>query len=131
MDNGNIGDPRRRFLLTNLFLALEEDGNHLIDMDPDAASVERDAQGDILWEEEAGLRFNFKRPDFWPHVPGMWLARAQFWMEVAGIAAEQDMFAYMMDALPYKSLRGVHDLLIMSLAVRPFFILKEHLLLAT
>ena len=76
-------------------------------------------------------RFNFKLPEFWPHTPTMWFARAQFRMEVAGIAAERDMFAYTMDALPYESLRLVHDLLMAPPADRPFSVLKERLLLAT
>ena len=39
MDYGNIGDPRRRFLLTNPFLALLEDGNNVMDIDQDAAAA--------------------------------------------------------------------------------------------
>ncbi len=76
-------------------------------------------------------RYNFKLPDFWPHAPAMWFARAQFRMEVAGIATERDMFAYTVDALPYESLRLVNDLLMAPPAERPFSLLKERLLLAT
>ena len=125
MDNGNIGDPRRRFLQTIPFLALVEDGNNLMDMDQEAAAAA--VQGPILRVEGAPPRFNFKLPEFWPHALAMWFAWAQFRMEVAGIAAEHDMFAYIVDALPYESLWLVHDLLKALPAACPFSILKEWL----
>ncbi len=96
-----------------------------MDMDQETAAAA--VQGPVL----PPPRFNFKLPEFWPHAPAMWFARAQFRMEVAGVASERDMFAYTVDALPYESLRLVHDLLMAPLAARPFSILKERLLLAT
>ncbi len=132
MSYGNTGDPTQFFLPTNPFLALVEEGHNLMDVDPDAAAAEREARNPFQQAQPAVTpRFNFKLPEFWPHAPAMWFARAQFRMEVAGISAERDMFAYTVDALPYESLRLVHDLLMAPPAVRPFSILKERLLLAT
>ncbi len=124
MASSNTGDPRSRFLPTNLFLEMLEEGINLLDMNENAAPAARDAPTTVP-------RFNFKLPEFWPHAPAMWFARAQFRMEVAGISAERDKFAYTVDALPYESLRLVHDLLMAPLVDRPFTVLKERLLLAT
>ena len=109
--------------------------------------------GDLLWnnpfldmvEEErrnmqqqqpvlggpGGPRFNFKLPEYWDHAPDMWFALAEFRFETAGIFAERQRFAYVVDALGYKSLRLVNDLLLTLPADRPYSVLKERLLLAS
>ncbi len=85
--DGYSGDPRRIFLPSNPFLdLLGEDAQqqNLIDMDQNIRQA-------VQPEVRAVSRYNFKLPEFWPHAPAMWFARAQFHMEVAGISAERDI----------------------------------------
>ena len=126
--DGNIGDPRRGFLPSNPFLDLLDPQQR---QDPVDMALFGGGPFQQRQVQATPHRFNFKLPEFWPHAPAMWFAHAQFRMEVAGISAERDMFAYTVDALPYELLRLVHDLLMAPPAERPFSTLKEWLLLAT
>jgi hypothetical protein len=45
-----------------------------------------------------------KLPDFWPHAPGIWFARAELRFEVSNVIHERQKFAYTVDALPYETL---------------------------
>jgi hypothetical protein len=71
-----------------------------------------------------------KLPDFWPHAPGIWFARAELRFETSNVSSERQRFAYTVDALPYETLCHVVDLVEAPPAAQPYTILKERLLLA-
>jgi hypothetical protein len=68
-----------------------------------------------------------KLPDFWPHAPGIWFARAELRFEVSGVTGERHRFAYTVDALPYEALSLVADLVEAPPADRLYSVLKERL----
>ena len=74
---------------------------------------------------------NFKLPEFWPHAPQLWFCRAEFKFEVADVRGEREMFAHVVDALNYDSLKMVKDLLLSPPPYQPYQALKARLLLAT
>ena len=67
-----------------------------------------------------------KLPDFWPGNPILWVARAEFNFEVAGVATEREMFMHITNALPYDAVTLVAKLVTQPLAQR----LNERLLLS-
>jgi hypothetical protein len=71
-----------------------------------------------------------KLPEFWPHAPGIWFARAELRFEVSNVIAERQKFAYTVDALPYESLCLVADLVESPPEVAPYSILKDRLLMS-
>jgi hypothetical protein len=71
-----------------------------------------------------------KLPDFWPHAPGIWFARAELRFETSGVASERQRFAYTVDALPYETLCHVVDLVESPPADEPYTVLKERLMIA-
>jgi hypothetical protein len=56
---------------------------------------------------------NIKLPEFWPHAPGLWFARAECRFELMGISGQRQMFCAVTDALPYECMRLVADLVAM------------------
>jgi hypothetical protein len=72
----------------------------------------------------------FKLPDFWPHAPGIWFARAELRFEVGGVVSERQRFAFTVDALPYEALCLVADLIESPPADQPYTVLKGRLLIA-
>jgi hypothetical protein len=52
----------------------------------------------------------FKLPEFWPHAPGIWFARAELRFEMRDVVSESQHFAYTVDALQYEALCIVADL---------------------
>jgi hypothetical protein len=73
---------------------------------------------------------NVKLPDFWPHAPAMWFARAECRFEMLNIAGERTRFCCVADAMPYETLRLVADLVASPPMEQPYTLLKERLLLA-
>jgi hypothetical protein len=71
-----------------------------------------------------------KLPEFWPHAPAMWFARAECRFEMVGIASQRQRFMCVADALPYEIMRLVADLVAAPPADQPYERLKERLLLA-
>jgi hypothetical protein len=58
----------------------------------------------------ASNTLNIKLPEFWPHAPAMWFARAECRFEMLNVAGERQRFCCVADALPYETLRLVADL---------------------
>jgi hypothetical protein len=77
-----------------------------------------------------GGQHTARLPDFWPHAPGMWFARAECRFELMGVESERQKFCCVTDALPYETMRLVADLVAAPPAVAPYSVLKERLLLA-
>jgi hypothetical protein len=72
----------------------------------------------------------FRLPEFWPHAPGIWFARAELRFEVSGVVNQRLKFAYTVDALPYEALCLVADLVESPPAEEPYEVLKSRLLMA-
>jgi hypothetical protein len=72
----------------------------------------------------------FRLPEFWPHAPGIWFARAELRFEVGSVSNERLKFAFTVDALPYESLCLVADLVEAPPADNPYQVLKDRLLMA-
>jgi hypothetical protein len=73
---------------------------------------------------------NIKLPEFWPHAPAMWFARAECRFEMLSVVSERQRFCCVADALPYETLRLVADLVATPPEDNPYSTLKERLLLA-
>jgi hypothetical protein len=126
MWRGYIGDTEIRLNENNPFLEMlaAVDG-----AGPGAGQpVEPAAAEQLVVEQQSFGRF--KLPDFWPHAPGIWFARAELRFEVSGVASERQRFAYTVDALPYEALCIVADLVETPPEVTPYTVLKERLLMA-
>jgi hypothetical protein len=74
MYNGYIGDPTVNFNRNNPFL-------EMIAALDDAGGQEQQVQAGPPAENIVG---RFKLPEFWPHAPGIWFARAELRFEVGG-----------------------------------------------
>jgi hypothetical protein len=72
----------------------------------------------------------FRLPEFWPHAPGIWFARAELRFEISGVVNQWLKFAYIVDALPYEALCLVADLVESPPADEPYEVLKGRLLMA-
>jgi hypothetical protein len=118
--NGDLAYSTNPFLNTNPFL---------MDLDPPAPeqSVQPGTGEQLTGDSGSG---RFRLPEFWPHAPGIWFARAELRFEISGIASERLRFGHTVDALPYESLCLVADLVEHLPAVEPYRILKERLLMA-
>jgi hypothetical protein len=79
---------------------------------------------------EAGQPGRVKLPEFWPHAPGIWFARADLRFEVFQGTSERQKFALTFDALPYESLCLVADLVESPPVSSPYTILKDRLLMS-
>jgi hypothetical protein len=73
---------------------------------------------------------NIKLPEFWPHAPGLWFARAECRFELMGIGSQRQMFCAVTDSLPYECMRLVADLVAMPPQQQPYTVLKERLMMA-
>ena len=136
MANRYIGDPGFGLNENNPFLEMLRNVDNNIQPDPFNFNpyinefVPRQQQ--FQQQGRTGSqKFSFKLPEFWPHAPAMWFARAEFRFEVANIDTEREKFMFTVDALPYESLRLVNDLMMAPPENRPYAELKERLLLAT
>ncbi len=132
MWRGNTDYPRQQFLPSNLFLAM------LVDAEGEEEEQEQGSSGHAAVAESVQPASGgsthqraFKLPAFWDHAPDMWFCRAEFRFEVAGITAERDKFAHVVDALSYEALKLVKDLMMAPPAVNPYSTLKDRILLAT
>jgi hypothetical protein len=119
MSFGYISDPTVNLHPTNPFL-------EMIAALDDAGGQEQQVQARPLAENIVG---RFKLPDFWPHAPGIWFARANLWFEVGGVVSERQRFAFTVDALPYDALCLVADLVESPPADQPYTVLKDRLLI--
>jgi hypothetical protein len=120
MFNGYIGDPIVNFNHNNPFL-------EMIAALDDAGGQEQQVQAGPPAENIVG---RFKLPDFWPHAPGIWFARAELRFEVGGVVSERQRFAFTVDALPYEALCLVADLVESPPVDQPYTVLKDRLLIA-
>jgi hypothetical protein len=71
-----------------------------------------------------------KLPEFWPHAPGLWFARAECRFEMVGMTSQRQKFCVVTDALPYESMRLVADLVAAPPALEPYAVLKDRLMMA-
>jgi hypothetical protein len=88
------------------------------------------AGGSQQQQQQLPVESKVKLPDFWPHAPGIWFARAELRFETSNIVNERQRFAYTVDALPFETLCHVVDLVEAPPAERPYTVLKDRLLLA-
>ena len=99
-----------------------------------------DVEQGLLWQDQqqppaqhaqqASRAQRVKLPDFWPHAPGIWFARAELRCGICGVTSDTEKFAFTADALPYESLRMVADLITAPPGVHSYIALKERLLLS-
>jgi hypothetical protein len=120
--NPDIGYFRENNPFLSMIAAVDEEPQAGGSAPP--ANVEQQQPQRVL---EAG---RVKLPDFWPHAPGIWFARAELRFETSGVASERQRFAYTVDALPYETLCHVVDLVESPPDVEPYTVLKERLMLA-
>ena len=123
------GDPG--FLANNPFLdmlAMVEDGLNQADLDE--AGPSHGGQPGSQQQRVEMRAGKVKLPEFWPHSPGIWFARAELRFAVGGVTSEIEKFAYAADSLQYETLRLVTDLVTNPPADRPYTALKERLLIA-
>jgi hypothetical protein len=122
MANRYIGDPRLVNNLNNLFL-------NMIDLMEPLEPEPVPCQAAAAAVSDEGASGRVKLPEFWPHAPGIWFARAELHFEVSQVTGERQKFAYTVDALPYESLCLVADLLESPPASFSYTILKECLMM--
>jgi hypothetical protein len=124
MSFGYNGDPYSEFNANNPFLAMlaAVEGEQEESQNPPPVMVNQ--------QQQQSTEARVKLPDFWPHAPGIWFARAELRFETSNVANERQRFAYTVDALPYETLCHVVDLVEAPPAVQPYTVLKERLLLA-
>jgi hypothetical protein len=118
MANRHIGDPNYS---TNPFLNMV---NLMEFVEPEPQQAER------VPAAEAGQPGRVKLPEFWPHAPGIWFARADLRFEIFNVVSERQKFALTIDSLPYESLCLVADLVENPPANTPYTILKDRLLMS-
>ncbi len=113
MDLGNIGDP-----------GLNPNNPFYFDV-VGAAAVPP------MQQQPAARERAVRLPEFWPHAPQIWFARAELQFEVHNVSDERQRFAYAANALSYDTVRLVADLITVPPLVSPYTVLKERLLLST
>jgi hypothetical protein len=122
MSYGYNGDPYNGFNANNPFLAMLA-----------AVEGEQEPQNPppvmVNQQQQQLAETRVKLPDFWPHAPGIWFARAELRFETSNVASERQHFAYTVDALPYEMLCHVVDLVEAPQTVQPYTVLKERLLM--
>jgi len=69
-------------------------------------------------------------PEFWPHNPRLWFARAEFNFEVSGIMDQRQRFMLTANALTYDALTLVSDLVTAPPLEQPYDAIKERLLIS-
>ena len=99
-----------------------------------------DVEEGLLWRDQqqvpaqqaqqASRAQRVKLPDFWPHAPGIWFARAELRFGICGVTSDEEKFAFTADALPYESLRMVADLITAPPLADKYGALKGRLLLS-
>ncbi len=134
MSWGYIGDPD---------LVLQDNNSFKVDViaalaNDDARSTVStyldSASSDGLCQRQAvpcAAPRGFKLPEYWPHAPQLWFCRAEFKFETAGVSGKREMFAHVVEALSYESLKMVKDLMLAPPLYQPYQVLKARLLLAT
>jgi hypothetical protein len=120
MYGGYNGDPNYGFSQNNPFLSM------LAAVDEPQNNVQAVAGQ----QQQQSVESRVKLPDFWPHAPGIWFARAELRFETSNVVSERQRFAYTVDALPYETLCHVVDLVEAPPAEQPYTVLKDRLLLA-
>ena len=121
MANRYNGDPN--YNNNNPFLNLLEDVE-------EGLAWQDQQQAQVQQGQQASRAPRVKLPDFWPHAPAIWFARAELRFGICGVTSEAERFAFTADALPYETLRAVADLITVPPAVNPYTTLKERLLLS-
>jgi hypothetical protein len=84
----------------------------------------------VMAPQQYGGSQAVKLPEFWPHAPGLWFARAECRFEMMGVASQRQKFCIVTDALPYESMRLVADLVAAPPALEPYAVLKDRLMMA-
>ena len=87
MYSGYNGDPDVNFLPNNPFLV--------------------DLEASTTAQQQTGKERTIKLPEFWPHAPQIWFARAELQFEVNNIIDERQRFAYVANALPCQNKKNL------------------------
>jgi hypothetical protein len=95
-----------------------------------AGAPQVEEEGEISVIPGTSRPVNLKLPEYWPHSPGLWFARAECRFEMAAITSERTKFCCVSDALNYEATRLVADLIAAPPAINPYTALKERLMLA-
>ena len=131
MSWGSIGDPDFALRDTNPFRA---DVMAALAEDDARSTVSTYLESDSFHQQRAVpcvAPRGFKLPEYWAHAPQLWFCRAEFKFETAGVSGEHEMFAHVVEALNYESLKMVKDLMLAPPLYQPYQALKARLLLAT
>ena len=73
---------------------------------------------------------NLRLPEFWPHAPVLWFARAECLFMLRGVTTQLDRFCHVVGSLPHEVMRACADLVETTPAEDPYTQLKERLLAA-
>jgi hypothetical protein len=100
MSYSYIGDLNYGYSENNPFLSMLAaiDGEQEQQNPPPAAGGSQQPQ------QQQPVESKVKLPDFWPHAPGIWFARAELRFETSNVTSERQRFAYTVDALPFEKL---------------------------
>ena len=71
---------------------------------------------------------NLRLPEFWPHAPILWFARAECLFMLRGVTTQLDRFCHVVGSLPPEVMRACADLVETTPAEDPYMQLKERLL---
>ena len=71
---------------------------------------------------------NLRLPEFWPHAPILWFARAECLFMLRGVTTQLDRFCHVVGSLPHEVMRACADLVETPPAEDPYTQLKERLL---
>ena len=67
-------------------------------------------------------------PEFWPHAPILWFARAECLFMLRGVTTQLDRFCHVVASLPHEVMRACADLVETTPAEDPYTQLKQRLL---
>ena len=73
---------------------------------------------------------NLRLPEFWPHAPILWFARAECLFMLRGVTTQLDRFCHVVGSLPHEVMRACAELVETTPADDPYTQLKERLLAA-
>ena len=73
---------------------------------------------------------NLRLPEFWPHAPILWFARAECLFMLRGVTTQLDRFCHVVGSLPHEVMRACADLVETTPAEDPYTQLKDRLLAA-
>ena len=76
----------------------------------------------------AGGGGNLRLPEFWPHAPILWFARAECLFMLRGVTTQLDRFCHVVASLPHEVMRACADLVETTPAEDPYTQLKQRLL---